>query len=394
MQGNGMAHADHHGTTYGFAGRAPRNHGIRHQGRGQGQRQGRSQGRGEGSGRGRGVGQGHGRGVGQVRGAGRAPNFCAVPRKAPQPRAFDYYVVLDFEATCDEDNSFPLHLQEVIEFPCVLVDATVSPAKIVSEIQVYVRPEAVPRLTAFCTQLTGITQATVDAGTTFVGAFRQILAWLRTCGLDPDRPTNFAVVTCGDWDLASMLPRQIRLLQSRGHRVPSKAPACFRQWINVQRSFQQWYGCKAGGLKRMLSTLQLSLDGRHHSGLDDCRNTAKIVIRLLRDGAPLTVTSTPLHAGPDASAIAGPARTGATSVLGAGSGARTPARADARAVLAHDPVPLPAPVPGPIVAPAPAHAPAPGPIPVAAPAPVPALARACVAGPVPSIERPLSVFYL
>jgi inhibitor of KinA sporulation pathway (predicted exonuclease) len=295
-------------------------------------------------------------------------------------------VVLDFEATCDEDNSFPLHLQEVIEFPCVLVDATVSPAKIVSEIQVYVRPEAVPRLTAFCTQLTGITQATVDAGTTFAGAFRQILAWLRTCGLDPDRPTNFAVVTCGDWDLDSMLPRQIRLLQSRGHRVPSKAPACFRQWINIQRSFQQWYGCKAGGLKRMLSTLHLSLDGRHHSGLDDCRNTAKIVVRLLRDGAPLTLTRTsaPLHTGPDTKAIAGPAGTGATSASGTGSRTPTFARADARAVPAHDPVPLPAPVPGPIVAPAP----------VDAPAPVPAPVDARAAGPVPSIERPLSVFYL
>jgi inhibitor of KinA sporulation pathway (predicted exonuclease) len=209
--------------------------------------------------------------------------------------------VLDFEATCDEaaeagEATFPLHLQEIIEFPCVLLDARQNPPVIVSETQAYVRPIAIPRLTRFCTDLTGITQATVDAGMTFEEAMRSNCAWLRANHLDPNNPNRpdarFAVVTCGNWDLESMLPRQLALLQRLGHRVPQKPPACYHQWINVQQAFRACYGHKGGGMKNMLRLLGIPLTGRHHSGLDDCRNTAKIVVRLLQDGWALPLTTT------------------------------------------------------------------------------------------------------
>jgi len=34
----------------------------------------------------------------------------------------------------------------------------------------------------------------------------------------------------------------------------------------------------------MLQIFNLKLDGRHHSGIDDARNIAKIVIELIKDG--------------------------------------------------------------------------------------------------------------
>lgn len=37
----------------------------------------------------------------------------------------------------------------------------------------------------------------------------------------------------------------------------------------------------------MLKNLKLELKGRHHSGLDDCRNITQIVKRLIQDGAIL-----------------------------------------------------------------------------------------------------------
>ena len=43
----------------------------------------------------------------------------------PEPRetqCYDYYLVIDFEATCDEHNFNYNH--EIIEFPVVLVDAS------------------------------------------------------------------------------------------------------------------------------------------------------------------------------------------------------------------------------------------------------------------------------
>ena len=33
----------------------------------------------------------------------------------------------------------------------------------------------------------------------------------------------------------------------------------------------------------MLRDLHIELEGRHHSGIDDCRNIAKVAIALLRD---------------------------------------------------------------------------------------------------------------
>ena len=37
-------------------------------------------------------------------------------------------------------------------------------------------------------------------------------------------------------------------------------------------------------MANMLKGLNLTLDGRHHSGIDDCRNTAKILIKLIELG--------------------------------------------------------------------------------------------------------------
>jgi len=40
----------------------------------------------------------------------------------------------------------------------------------------------------------------------------------------------------------------------------------------------------------MLSKLQLTLDGQHHSGLDDCRNITKIVVKMVEMGCLLDIT--------------------------------------------------------------------------------------------------------
>lgn len=68
---------------------------------------------------------------------------------------FDYLVVIDFEATCMPDP--PKNFQhEIIQFPAVLV--SVRDRMIVDQFCTYVKPKLNPKLTHFCTQLTGITQ--------------------------------------------------------------------------------------------------------------------------------------------------------------------------------------------------------------------------------------------
>jgi inhibitor of KinA sporulation pathway (predicted exonuclease) len=67
---------------------------------------------------------------------------------------FDYYLFLDFEANClENDETF---FREIIEFPIVMVNS--STLEIEKEFKTFVKPTVNKEITEFCTNLTGITQ--------------------------------------------------------------------------------------------------------------------------------------------------------------------------------------------------------------------------------------------
>ncbi|MGF1468421.1 MAG: 3'-5' exonuclease [Sandaracinaceae bacterium] len=202
--------------------------------------------------------------------------------------SFAHFVLLDFEATCDEGA--PPRPQEIIEFPSVLMSARTF--EIEDEFESFVRPVHHPTLTDFCRELTGIEQSYVDRAETFPAVLERHLAWLRDRGLTSGggREERFAFVTCGDWDLGTMLPRQLQVCEP----PPSTVPAPYRRWINIKRPFRAWRGTKrrTTSMVGMLEELDLELTGRHHRGIDDCRNLAKVLRRLLEEGVELSVTAT------------------------------------------------------------------------------------------------------
>ncbi len=198
-----------------------------------------------------------------------------------------YICVLDFEATCWE-GSMNKERMEIIEFPSVLLRVPIDPAngggslagpiEQVAEFAEYVRPTLVPKLTPFCTSLTGIEQATVDAAREFAPVFRDHMAWLwlHTQG------APCLIATCGHWDLKTQLPRELRR-PHHGLRL-SKIPNAYASYVNVKDEFESLYRCKGGGMTDMLAFLRLPLVGRHHSGIDDTRNIAAILMHLLENG--------------------------------------------------------------------------------------------------------------
>lgn len=194
---------------------------------------------------------------------------------------FGYLVVLDFEATCDEQS--PPLPQEIIEFPSVLLDGAT--LELVDEFESFVRPMHHPTLTKFCTELTGIQQTDVDPAPTFPAVLENHLTWLRSHGL-PTEGTDlpYALVTCGDWDLKTALPTQLRAC------AIDWVPAPYRQWINVKVPFKKWKR-KPAGMARMLQALDLELEGRHHRGIDDSRNIAKIVRALVARHQTMQITT-------------------------------------------------------------------------------------------------------
>lgn len=193
--------------------------------------------------------------------------------------AFDRLVILDFEATCQEDE--PPSPQEIIELPSVLV--SLQERRILDEHESFVRPIFHPTLSEFCTKLTSIRQEQVDHAPIFTDALEAHQAWLASHGL-LDREDAFAFVTCGEWDLRSMLPRQCTT-----SRIP--IPRVYRRWINVKTVFTRTTRKRAGSMPEMLSALGLELEGRHHRGIDDCRNIARIVLALEARGARFVITS-------------------------------------------------------------------------------------------------------
>lgn len=80
-----------------------------------------------------------------------------------QHQEFHYFVVIDFEATCDKERN--PHPQEIIEFPSVIVSSVTG--QLEACFQTYVRPTCNQLLSDFCKDLTGIQQIQVSTELSF-----------------------------------------------------------------------------------------------------------------------------------------------------------------------------------------------------------------------------------
>ncbi|KAF9593915.1 hypothetical protein IFM89_026043 [Coptis chinensis] len=125
-----------------------------------------------------------------------------------QFQEFHYFVVMDFEATCDKDRN--PHPQEIIEFPSILVNSMTG--QLEASFQTYVRPVYHQHLSDFCKELTGIQQLQVESGVPLSEALLMHDKWLEDKGI---KHTNFAVVTWSNWDCCVMLESECRFKRIR-----------------------------------------------------------------------------------------------------------------------------------------------------------------------------------
>ena len=193
---------------------------------------------------------------------------------------FATFCILDFEATCDDEKKF--RPSEIIEFPSVLIKTNLvtGESKIIGEFQQYCKPVINPILTKFCTQLTGITQDVVDAkGVLFQTALQMHQKWLAS-HVDISETVYF--LTCGNWDLNVMLPLQAKLSKLE---IPSR----YKKFINIKQIYDDVYKKSSSkgkfklGMAGMLREQGIELVGRHHSGIDDCKNLTTLVIHLFEN---------------------------------------------------------------------------------------------------------------
>ncbi|KAM9329277.1 3'-5' exoribonuclease 1 [Gastrophryne carolinensis] len=199
---------------------------------------------------------------------------------------YDYICIIDYEATCEEENS-PDYIHEIIEFPIILVNTRT--LEIEDTFHQYVRPEIKPQLSQFCINLTGITQDIVDQADTFIVVLQNVVDWMKAKELGTKY--KYAILTDGSWDMSKFLN-----IQCRVSRI--KYPRFAKKWINIRKSYGNFYKVPRNQTKltMMLEKLGMIYEGRLHSGLDDSKNIARIALRMLQDGCELRVNER-MHAG-------------------------------------------------------------------------------------------------
>ena len=103
----------------------------------------------------------------------------------------DYYLIVDLEATCSEDNSLKRHQMEIIEIGAVMLCA--STLQIESEYQTFVKPILHSQLTDFCKSLTSISQYNIDRAVSFPQALQDFQQWFYPFG-------SYLFCSWGDYD--------------------------------------------------------------------------------------------------------------------------------------------------------------------------------------------------
>jgi inhibitor of KinA sporulation pathway (predicted exonuclease) len=175
------------------------------------------------------------------------------------------YVVIDLEATCwENDGPFQRENSEVIEVGAI---ASTEGLNQVKEIQLYIQPAKYPILTDYCTNLTGITQNTINKAWPARVVYKDFLDWLTPNYL------GCTMVAWGNYDWR-MLKKEMDLYDVR---FP------FNSSINLKQCFADFEGSRPKGLRRAIESLGWTFQGKHHSGLDDARNTDRILKYLLKE---------------------------------------------------------------------------------------------------------------
>ncbi|MFU2510098.1 3'-5' exonuclease [Pseudoalteromonas sp. ASV78] len=89
---------------------------------------------------------------------------------------YRHIVVVDIEHTCTDDGSTPPEARETIEIGAALIDTT--SLQVVDEFSRLVRPATHPKLSQFCTELTGITQTELYVADPCPNVFANFINWL------------------------------------------------------------------------------------------------------------------------------------------------------------------------------------------------------------------------
>lgn len=174
---------------------------------------------------------------------------------------YDQILVVDIESTCWKEHQ-PDNISEIIEIGITPIDT--NSGNILESRSIIIKPEH-SEISEFCTRLTTITQEDLDSGISFKDACHILV--------DEYHSKNYAWGSYGYYDkkqfMAQCKRENIEYPFSKDH-------------INVKTLFALKYSLrKHVGMTKALRLLDMPLIGIHHRGIDDSRNIANILSRIL-----------------------------------------------------------------------------------------------------------------
>lgn len=173
---------------------------------------------------------------------------------------YNYFLILDLEATCCDKGTIKRHEMEIIEIGAVMVEAQT--LTIVDQFQSFIKPVRYPVLTEFCRSLTSITQKQVEGAFGYREAILLLKQWL----------SNYPNTVFGSW---GDYDRNQFKQDSEFHNVPF--PIAYPH-VNLKRRFSDTQGLpKRYGMAEALQIAGIELEGTHHRGIDDARNIVKLL---------------------------------------------------------------------------------------------------------------------
>jgi inhibitor of KinA sporulation pathway (predicted exonuclease) len=171
-------------------------------------------------------------------------------------------VVVDVEATCWPKEPPPGQQSEIIEIGVAVVD--LDTLEIAETGSILVKPTR-SKISPFCTQLTTLTQADVDAGV----SFHEACATLQQTYHTHERAWG----SWGNYD------RRMFETQCASFYVDYPFSAIH---VNLKSLFAEKYRLhRQIGMVRALEAVKLPLEGTHHRGGDDARNIARLLLLML-----------------------------------------------------------------------------------------------------------------
>ena len=185
-----------------------------------------------------------------------------------------FLVIVDLEATCWDNKTIEAtkwqrQNSEIIEIGALKVSLDkehyLEPIK---EFDVFVKPIKHPVLSYFCKQLTSISQDNVDKGLMFPKAVESF---------KKEMFQDFDATLFGSWGKYDF---NFMIEQCEENMV--EVPFNTQKVINLKSLVATIKGWKkkGRGIKRTLEDLNMEFDGTPHRGIDDVRNTRRILLKV------------------------------------------------------------------------------------------------------------------